>query len=371
MKKIVWLFLMSVVLVPLPLYADVYTTGQGYIYHNEHAIRLYGINWFGFETQSHIVHGLWARGYKEMIAQMKSLGFNAVRLPFCPQSLRWTTLPTGYIEYTKNPDLKGLTSLQIMDKIIEEFNRQEMYILLDHHTTDSETISPLWYTDQYSEEQWICDLQFVALRYRDLPYFMGIDLKNEPHGTATWGTGNSATDWNSAAERAAAAVLRVNPKVLIFVEGIQENTPSTLYSSTIPHWAGGNLEPQQYVALNIPADKLILSPHVYGPDVYPQSYFDDPAFPNNMPVIWDTHFGYLLVQGYTVALGEFGGKYGHGGSAQDVVWQKAFIDYCISRGIKCFFYWCWNPNSGDTGGILKDDWTTVWSDKYDNLKRLI
>jgi endoglucanase len=22
-------------------------------------------------------------------------------------------------------------------------------------------------------------------------------------------------------------------------------------------------------------------------------------------------------------------------------------------------YWCWNPNSGDTGGILNSDWTTV------------
>ena len=22
-------------------------------------------------------------------------------------------------------------------------------------------------------------------------------------------------------------------------------------------------------------------------------------------------------------------------------------------------WWSWNPNSGDTGGILQDDWTTV------------
>ena len=24
-----------------------------------------------------------------------------------------------------------------------------------------------------------------------------------------------------------------------------------------------------------------------------------------------------------------------------------------------FTYWSWNPNSGDTGGIAHDDWTTV------------
>jgi len=31
-------------------------------------------------------------------------------------------------------------------------------------------------------------------------------------------------------------------------------------------------------------------------------------------------------------------------------------------------YWCWNPNSGDTGGILKDDWSTVNQWKIDILK---
>ena len=26
-------------------------------------------------------------------------------------------------------------------------------------------------------------------------------------------------------------------------------------------------------------------------------------------------------------------------------------------------FWSWNPNSGDTGGVLKDDWSTVHADK--------
>ncbi|MBX7149180.1 hypothetical protein K1X76_08835, partial [bacterium] len=33
--------------------------------------------------------------------------------------------------------------------------------------------------------------------------------------------------------------------------------------------------------------------------------------------------------------------------------------------------WSWNPNSGDTGGILKDDWKTVNCEKYQNLRRLM
>ncbi len=28
-------------------------------------INLYGVSWFGFETNNHVVHGLWARNWKD------------------------------------------------------------------------------------------------------------------------------------------------------------------------------------------------------------------------------------------------------------------------------------------------------------------
>jgi endoglucanase len=46
------------------------------------------------------------------------------------------------------------------------------------------------------------------------------------------------------------------------------------------------------------------------------------------------------------------------------------VDWLKCKGVRNFFYWSWNPNSGDTGGILQDDWQTVSQDKYNNLKRL-
>ena len=36
-----------------------------------------------------------------------------------------------------------------------------------------------------------------------------------------------------------------------------------------------------------------------------------------------------------------------------------------------FFYWSWNPNSGDTGGILQDNWQDVWEDKITLLGQLM
>lgn len=50
---------------------------------------------------------------------------------------------------------------------------------------------------------------------------IGADLHNEPHGAATWGSGNTNTDWRLAAERCGNAILSVNTNWLIIVEGIE------------------------------------------------------------------------------------------------------------------------------------------------------
>ncbi|MDP8215249.1 MAG: cellulase family glycosylhydrolase [Candidatus Euphemobacter frigidus] len=166
----------------------------------------------------------------------------------------------------------------------------------------------------------------------------------------------------------AAILVLVLLVLLIFVEGVESNP---VCSGGSAHWWGGNLEPQACYPLDIPADKLVLSPHVYGPDVYPQEYFNDPDFPENMGAIWEAHFGFLVNESYAVVPGEFGGKYGHGGNPRDPILQDSLVDYFLEKDIPGFFYWCWNPNSGDTGGILKDDWTTVWDDKVVLLHRMM
>lgn len=363
--KISYSLIFSLVLVFYNTTVNAFSVDKGQLYNAQNQpIVLQGVNWFGFETQDHVVHGLWARNWQDMIGQIKTAGFNAVRLPFCPGTLQGVT--PGAIDAQQNPDLQGLDSLQLLDKVIAELDKQGLYILLDHHRPDCKAISNLWYTDSYSEAQWLEDLSFVAQRYAGISHVIGIDLKNEPHGEATWGTGNVATDWNTAAEKAAAAVLAVNPHLLIFVEGV-ENNPQC--SGAINHWWGGNLEPQACHPLAIPADKLVFSPHVYGPDVYAQDYFQAADFPENLPAIWDAHFGYLAAQGQAVVPGEFGGHYAPGSADQQ--WQDAFVSYLLNKNMRSFFYWSWNPNSGDTGGILNDDWQTLREDKLTLLRRLM
>jgi hypothetical protein len=81
-------------------------TGDGY-WHTSGAqildaagnpVRIAGINWYGFETTDEVVHGLWGQDYKTIVGAVKSFGYNTIRIPFS--------------------DLQGLTSMQILDKII-------------------------------------------------------------------------------------------------------------------------------------------------------------------------------------------------------------------------------------------------------------
>jgi endoglucanase len=46
------------------------------------------------------------------------------------------------------------------------------------------------------------------------------------------------------------------------------------------------------------------------------------------------------------------------------------VQYLVERRVTSAFYWSWNPNSRDTGGLLQDDWQTVWPDKLALLQRL-
>ena len=326
-------------------------------------------------------------GWKEQIAQMKSLGFNAIRLPFVPDTLYITTPVNqfGFVDPNLNPELIGKTPLQALDLWMAEADRQGMYILLDFHSVSKQRQYPTWFVDNpadfgliwnnqaYTKENWVRDLVFVAQRYAHLSHFFGIDIYNEPNGIVRWSTGDgNVTDpkyfWKAAAELASAAVLAANPKLLIFVQGINGNFDGIESTNIAMNWAE-DFQPQAYQPLNIPTDKLVLTPHTYGPDVYVKSSFSASNFPANLAADWETLFGKFHPT-HPVIVGEWGGRYGVGGAgATDVTWQNAFVDYLISKGIRSSFYWCYTPNSGDTGGIL-DDSLHVRPDKLALVQRL-
>ena len=108
----------------------------------------------------------------------------------------------------------------------------------------------------------------------------------------------------------------------------------------------------QTLAVHASTTHALAPSQVYGPGDGSQDhhmpYFDDKKFPSNMDAIWHRHFGYLTSAGHTVIVGEWGGFY----TGKDRIWQDEFAKY-LQRNQLSSFYWCLNPNSGDTGCARK------------------
>lgn len=340
------------------------TSGSRIIDAQGQEVHFNGINWFGFETSNFAPHGLWQRSMDDMLDQVKEKGYNLLRIPFCNEMLNPDVMARG-IDFYKNPDLQGLTPIEILDTLISKARERDMKVFLDRHRPTSSGQSELWYTSTLSEERWINDWQMLAQRYLGDDTVIGADLHNEPHGTASWGTGNLATDWRLAAERAGNAILRVNPHWLIIVEGVEGNVKG----DSTTYWWGGNLSGvKNYpVRLSIP-NHVVYSPHDYGPGVFWQKWFSDPTFPNNLDSIWNKYWSYIQKENLApVLIGEFGG-FNATLTTTEGIWQNKLIDYIAENNIY-WTYWCLNPNSGDTGGLLKDDWVS-WDDtKQEMLER--
>ncbi len=347
-----------------------YTSGSKILDANGQEVRIAGVNWFGFETGNNVVHGLWTRNWQSMLDQIQQLGYNTIRLPFSNEVLNPGVMPTS-IDYNKNPDLVGLNSIQIMDKIIAGARARSLKIILDNHRSNagvSAQENGLWYTTDYPESRWISDWQMLTNRYKGNDTVVGMDLRNEPHDSACWGCGNPTLDWRLAAEKAGNAILAINPNLLILVEGNECHGPGGItdpYAGADCTWWGGNLQGARTypIRLNV-ANRLVYSPHDYPASVYPQPWFSDPTYPNNLPSIWDKNWGYL-VNGNTapIMIGEFGTRYA---TTSDQQWLSKLRDYIKAKGLSWTF-WSWNPNSGDTGGLLQDDWTSIHQAKHDIL----
>ena len=127
-----------------------------------------------------------------------------------------------------------------MDVVIDAAARAGLMVLLENHSlADDGYTYGLWYGQAgFDEDDWVAAWQGLARRYRDRPNVIGADLKNEPHGDATWGTGGP-TDWRRAAQRAGNAVTAIAPDWLIVVEGIEKRVAGGKLET---HWWGGNLE---------------------------------------------------------------------------------------------------------------------------------
>jgi len=342
-----------------------FTSENGQLNVNGIPFILKGASWFGFETSNNVFHGLWAQDYHTLLKFLSSNGFNGIRVPFYLDLVIKDAQPNSINFYQMNADLQNLTSLQVLDKVISAAADLGLLIMLDLHSFQAGTFMQdgLWYDTAHPESLVLQGWDKLIARYANQWNVIAFDLKNEPFST-TWG-GSSTTDWSAATVRIANHILSTanGARFLVFVEGTLSSPPCAQNC----FW-GENLQGPLSSPITISNQKkLVYSPHCYGPSVAYQPYFNDPTFPNNMPAIWDAHWGTVNKKtGQAVVLGEWGGQL----SNPDGTWLNAFVKYLLQRNLTSQFFWCLNPDSGDTGGLLLDDWKTPVTAKLTLLQTL-
>ncbi len=256
-----------------------------------------------------------------------------------------------------NSDLKGLDSLQIMDAIIAYAGQIGLRVILDDHRSEagnSAEASGLWYTQAYPESAWISDWQTLATRYQNNTAVIGMDLRNEPHnatsGGACWDCGTAANDWHLAAERAGNAVLAINPKLLVFVEG------TDAYNGNYYFW-GGNLQGVQTspVQLSV-ANQLVYSAHDYGPLESTQAWFNGSTTYDSLVSTWTSYWAYISLNGVApVWVGEFGttnddAAIQASGSGSQGQWFSGLVQFLGANPSLNWTYWALNGE--DRYGLL-------------------
>jgi len=341
-----------------------HTGGNQILDSNNQPVRMAGVNWYGFETTDHVIHGLWAKDYKAILNTIKSNGYNVIRVPFSNEMVESNPVPTNLSFNNSGPintDLQGLTSLQILDKIVAAAGAIGLRVILDNHRSEagnSAEGSGLWYTSSFPESAWINDWVMLTNRYLNNTTVIGMDLRNEPHnatsGGACWGCGTTTNDWQLAAQRAGNAILGINPHLLIFVEG------TDCFNGDCDWW-GGNLQgvAQFPVTLKV-ANQLVYSAHDYGPSLFQQSWFNSSTTAATLQAHWVKDFAFIYNNKTApVWLGEFG----TGNNATDVQnttagsegqWFSDLVQFLSANPSLNWTYWALNGE--DSFAILDSNY---------------
>lgn len=318
---------------------------------------------------------------------MAERGINILRVPISTQLLlEWKNgqaATSSAVNTWANPALKDKTTLQVFDAFLGVAEKYGIKVMLDVHSAEADNsghIHPVWWKGAITTEQFYSAWEWVTARYRNNDTLVAMDVKNEPHGKqsdsprAKWDGSTDQDNFKYTCETAGKRILAINPHVLVLCEGIEiypkdgANWSSTSAADYHGMWWGGNLRGARKhpVQLGSHQDQLVYSPHDYGPLVYQQPWFQGEWSRTTLERdVWDPNWLYLHKDGIApLFIGEWGGHLDNGPNQK---WMTALRDLIVENGIHQTF-WCINPNSGDTGGLLGYDWATWDEAKYALLK---
>lgn len=369
-----------------------HTDGRKILDKDGNEVWITGLNWFGYNVGTNTFDGLSNSELKPTVEAIADRGFNMIRVPISAELLNeWAAgrYPEANYNHAYNEDLNAMNSLEIFDYFLVLAEANGIKVMIDIHSAETDPsghMTNLWYTDKVSEKEFLAALKWAAARYKDNDTVIAFDLKNEPHGkplegsrAAIWNDSDADNNWRRAAKEAALTVLDENPNVLIMIEGIESypidvkengNYRSKIADDYYITWWGGNLRGVRDYPIDLGKynDKLVYSPHDYGPTVYDQPWFYDGYDYNSlMKDCWRDNWFYIYEEKMApILIGEWGGFM----REPNLKWMTA-LRQLIKKYRLNHTFWCLNPNSGDTGGLLLDDFKTWDEDKYEFVKEVL
>ncbi|MGW0769141.1 glycoside hydrolase family 5 protein [Streptomyces sp. NPDC002676] len=310
-----------------------------------------------------------------IMADFHSLGLNAIRLPYADAMISDTSrVPASAV--AANPQLAGLTPLQVYDAVVAALTSDGFAVILNNHTTSYRWCCGLdgnerWNSGQ-STDQWESDWLFMVNRYKSNKRVVGADLRNEVRRDTwddpNWGLGD-AHDENAAFEDVANKILQADPDMLIVMEGINwYGIPSSLFSHGRPM-----LTPVATLSNTlINSGKLVYAAHFYaytgpantgawsGPGSTSDPRYED-FTPDQLAQVVDQEALFVTRSGQhftaPVWISEFGAA-GRGSSdAKEQTWFRNFTDILAASDTD-FAIW---PLIGwtDADGKPMDNWSLL------------
>ncbi|HKC73208.1 MAG TPA: cellulase family glycosylhydrolase, partial [Chloroflexota bacterium] len=335
-------------------------------------VRLQAVNWYGFDSNDFVAAGLHYWSYKTIVHRIKTLGFNALRIPFSNEMVErdpvvstlgsichqdscvpvpgTTTTPlTGSFllaaisdTVRSNSDLYGLDALHVLKQIVDYAGRQGLYVILDDHRSEAAwgpQEEGLWYTSTdctgaapytcYAPQSWLNDWHTVGSLLATDPYVTGMDVRNEPHWV------NPTVPGGPARWRPSSCAAYVHYAHWGSCGGVQDN-PSTDWPQAAAqagdellginaNWLiiveGGSTYPQSDGTFSqdgwgenlqgVAADPITLTVPgrlVYSPHDYANYDKDDTVA--DMYNAWTRNFGFLAVPGSTYSAPLWVGEFG-------------------------------------------------------------
>lgn len=271
-----------------------------------------GISFFGCETEYMDFMCTWAHPVEWHVAKIKELNFSHIRVPFS-------------YDYVARNDWHA------MDAFFDATDRHGLNVTLDFHRLEKTHQSAKPYNDRITFDMFLTAWNTILYRYEHRRSLEAVDCFNEYQS-------DNYVEWNSLARQIVSSIETTFPNRFVFYVGGT-------------NW-GGNL---QFVDLSDMAckDRIYYTIHKY--------WFSDQQ--ESVEHAWDVSFGPHKV---VVNVGEWGFM---SDQPHQVDWANRFVNWLLSKNIRDSYFWTWSWNSGDTGGITKENCETIDELKMDILRR--